>query len=80
MPASREGGALNSLSCIPSLPNAIIAVIQIERAKVIKHHFLKVAQEQSKEGRKMGEVLADGVIVGVGLISKDRGEGDKRKH
>lgn len=50
--------------------------LQIARAKQIKAEFIRKAEHQAKEGRKTADVLADGVIVGVGLIQRDKaGEG-----
>lgn len=55
---------------------------QIERAKQIKAEFIRKAEHQAKEGRKVADVLADGVIVGVGLIQRDKageaGEGENK--
>ncbi|TFY70940.1 hypothetical protein EVG20_g2063 [Dentipellis fragilis] len=45
---------------------------EIARAKAIKLEFIKKAQHQAKEGRKVADVLADGVIVGVGLIEREK--------
>jgi hypothetical protein len=45
---------------------------QIERAKQIRAEFIRKAEHQAKEGRKVADVLADGVIVGVGLIQRDK--------
>jgi NADH dehydrogenase (ubiquinone) Fe-S protein 5 len=47
--------------------------LQIARAKAIKEEFVKKAQHQAAEGRKIADVLADGVITGVGLIQRDGG-------
>lgn len=46
---------------------------QIERAKQIKAEFIRKAEHEAKEGRKAADVLADGVILGVGLIRRDKG-------
>ncbi|KAI5123228.1 hypothetical protein M0805_001317 [Coniferiporia weirii] len=51
---------------------------EIERAKAVKAQFIKRAEHEAKEGRKAGDILADGVIVGLGLIGKE-GEGGKSK-
>ena len=51
--------------------------MQIARAKEIKAEFIRKAQHQANEGRKAADILADGVIVGVGLIQ--RGEAAKSK-
>ena len=47
--------------------------MQIERAKTVKAHFVKKVEHEAKEGRKAGEILADGVIVGLGLINRKEG-------
>jgi len=36
---------------------------------------LKKAEHESKEGRKAADIAADGVIVGVGLISRKKAQG-----
>lgn len=53
------------------IPNAS----QIARAKAIKEEFVKKVQHQAAESRKMADVLADGVITGVGLIQRDNSTG-----
>ena len=53
--------------------------VQIARAKAVKAEFIKQAEHHTKEGRKVADVLADGVIVGVGLIQRDSGEEVKHK-
>ncbi|KAG1753586.1 uncharacterized protein EDB91DRAFT_405266 [Suillus paluster] len=52
---------------------------EIARAKAVKAEFIKQAEHHAKEGRKVADVLADGVIVGVGLIQRDQGGGGKHK-
>ena len=47
--------------------------IQIARAKAVNAEFIKKAEHQAKEGRKAADILADGVIVGVGLIQREGG-------
>ncbi|KAI0002163.1 hypothetical protein BJV74DRAFT_817399 [Russula compacta] len=51
---------------------------EIARAKAIKQEFVKQAQHQAAEGRKIADVLADGVITSVGLIQRDRGAGSEQ--
>ena len=46
----------------------------IARAKAIKAEFIKKAEHQAHEGRKAADILADGVIVGVGLIQRGKEE------
>jgi len=53
---------------------------EIARAKAIQAEFVKKAEHQATEGRKVADVLADGVIVGVGLIQRDKGDGGTTKH
>ncbi|CAL1699064.1 unnamed protein product [Somion occarium] len=45
---------------------------EIARAKAIKSEFIKKAEHQAQEGRKVADILADGVIVGVGLIQRGK--------
>ncbi len=52
----------------------LIPVLQIERAKAVKAEFIRKAEHQAHEGRKTADILADGVIVGVGLIQRDKGD------
>ncbi|GBE83970.1 hypothetical protein BKA93DRAFT_791462 [Sparassis latifolia] len=47
---------------------------EIARAKAIKAEFVRKATHQAQEGRKQADILADGVIVGVGLIQRGQGE------
>ncbi|EMD35646.1 hypothetical protein CERSUDRAFT_116386 [Gelatoporia subvermispora B] len=44
---------------------------EIARAKAVKAEFVRKAQHQAHEGRKAADILADGVIVGVGLIQRE---------
>ena len=39
----------------------------------MKAEFVKRVEHQAHEGRKAADILADGVIVGVGLIQRDKG-------
>jgi len=41
---------------------------EIARAKQIKAHFIQKQQHENKEGSKVAEILAEGVIGSVGLI------------
>ncbi|EKM57600.1 uncharacterized protein PHACADRAFT_206492 [Phanerochaete carnosa HHB-10118-sp] len=47
---------------------------EIARAKAVKAEFIRKAEHQAHEGRKVADILADGVIVGVGLIQRDQGD------
>lgn len=40
----------------------------------MQSQFMRIAQERAKDGRKAAEITADGVIVGLGLISKDKSQ------
>lgn len=40
----------------------------------MKAQFIKKAENEAKEGRKAGDILADGVIVSLGLINQDEGK------
>ncbi|KIK96642.1 hypothetical protein PAXRUDRAFT_292966 [Paxillus rubicundulus Ve08.2h10] len=50
---------------------------EIARANAVKAEFIKKAEHQATVGRKVADILADGVIVGVGLIQRDKGGQDK---
>ena len=52
---------------------------KIARAKVVKGEFIKRAEHHAKEGRKVADVLADGVIIGVGLIERGKGDSAEAK-
>ena len=52
---------------------------KIARAKVVKGEFIKRAEHHAKGGRKVADVLADGVIVGVGLIERGKGDSAEAK-
>jgi len=45
---------------------------EIARARTIKTHFIQKQAHEGKEGRKVAEVLSEGVIMGVGLIGGDK--------
>ncbi|KAJ3570566.1 hypothetical protein NP233_g4317 [Leucocoprinus birnbaumii] len=47
------------------------------RAKTVEEQFLRKAQAVAKEGRKAADVLADGAIVGLGIIQQ--AQEDKKK-
>jgi NADH dehydrogenase (ubiquinone) Fe-S protein 5 len=49
--------------------------LQIARAKAVKEEFVRKVQHQAAESRKIADVLADGVITGVGLIQRTGGTG-----
>ncbi|KAF7970174.1 hypothetical protein HWV62_35232 [Athelia sp. TMB] len=69
----------NAADCAPQGDDYVECLFhhrEIARAKQIKAEFIRKAEHQAKEGRKTADVLADGVIVGVGLIQRDKaGEG-----
>ncbi|THG99465.1 hypothetical protein EW026_g2896 [Hermanssonia centrifuga] len=50
---------------------------EVARAKAVKAEFVKKAEHQAHEGRKAADILADGVIVGVGLIQREQTEPSK---
>lgn len=50
------------------------SLAQIARAKAVATEFAKKAQKSAHEGRKAADILADGVIVGVGLIQRDQNQ------
>lgn len=68
-------------ACRPSLPCSLhthhstthlpVMPTQIARAKAIKTEFIRKAEHQATEGRKAADIIADGAIVGVGLIKRE---------
>jgi NADH dehydrogenase (ubiquinone) Fe-S protein 5 len=60
---------------VREFPGALIRDqrVQIARANAVKAEFIKQAEHQATEGRKAADVLAEGVVVGVGLIRRDEG-------
>ncbi|TFK73353.1 hypothetical protein BDN72DRAFT_761759, partial [Pluteus cervinus] len=45
---------------------------EVARAKIVQKEFIRQAEASAKEGRKTADILADGAIVGVGLISRSK--------
>ncbi|KAF9513171.1 hypothetical protein BS47DRAFT_1280935, partial [Hydnum rufescens UP504] len=45
---------------------------EIARARTVKAHFVQKQLHEGKEGRKVADILSEGVIVGVGLIGGDK--------
>ncbi|KAF8342895.1 uncharacterized protein EI90DRAFT_3030600, partial [Cantharellus anzutake] len=45
---------------------------EIARAKTVKAHLVEKLAHEGKEGRKVADILSEGVIVGVGLIGADK--------
>ncbi|KAI0783804.1 hypothetical protein C8Q75DRAFT_782142 [Abortiporus biennis] len=64
-PASCRAQADDYLECLHHTQ-------EIARAKAVKAEFIKRAEHQAHEGRKAADILADGVIVGVGLIQREQ--------
>jgi hypothetical protein len=56
-----------------TLPSPVpdVARPQIARAKEIKAQFIKKALHQAEEDRKASDIIADGVVIGVGLINRE---------
>ena len=50
--------------------------MQIARAKAVKAEFVKKAEHQAKEDKKVADALVDNVIVGVGLIQREKAQGE----
>ncbi|RDB27905.1 hypothetical protein Hypma_002186 [Hypsizygus marmoreus] len=51
---------------------------EIARAKAVQDEFIRKAEATAKEGQKAADVIADGVIVGLGLIQRSKeAEGSK---
>jgi NADH dehydrogenase (ubiquinone) Fe-S protein 5 len=44
---------------------------EAKRAKAIQDEFIRQAELKAQEGQKTADILADGVIVGVGLIKRE---------
>ncbi|KAH7886914.1 hypothetical protein F5I97DRAFT_1871181 [Phlebopus sp. FC_14] len=51
---------------------------QTERIKAVEAEFIKQTEHQAREGRKRADAFADGAIVSVGLIQRDKG-GEEEK-
>ncbi|KAH9915849.1 uncharacterized protein B0H18DRAFT_984732 [Fomitopsis serialis] len=51
---------------------------EIARAKTIKAEFIRKAEHEATEGRKAADIIADGAIVGVGLIKRSQEEGESK--
>lgn len=75
--ASHQRGTLTKPTFSPRslIPNDA----QIARARAVKEEFVKKVRHQAAESRKTADVLADGVITGVGLIQRDISAGAKAK-
>lgn len=54
-------------------------VLQIARARDIKAHFIQKQMHENKEGKKLADIAADGVIGSVGLIPREGTQDDKSK-
>ncbi|KAG8917567.1 hypothetical protein FRC02_003033, partial [Tulasnella sp. 418] len=52
---------------------------EIARAFEIKEQHMKNVAHQNKESRKVAQVLSEGVITNVGLISKREDEGSTKE-
>ncbi|TFK32330.1 hypothetical protein BDQ12DRAFT_728754 [Crucibulum laeve] len=50
---------------------------EIARAKVVEKELIRKAQSAATEGRKAADILADGAVVGVGLIKRSKEEETK---
>ena len=74
-----ESQCLDRLSDIlPFFVPSIDGNIQIAHANAVQDEFIRRAQAVGTESRKAADMLAEGAIVGVGLIQ--RGEQDSKKH
>ncbi|KAG8216842.1 hypothetical protein J3R82DRAFT_7102 [Butyriboletus roseoflavus] len=65
-PPSRSHALLTAASY-----SQVSVTLEIARANAVKGEFIRQAEHQAKEGRKAADVLADGVVVGVGLIRRE---------
>ncbi|KAF8652404.1 hypothetical protein AX16_004432 [Volvariella volvacea WC 439] len=45
---------------------------ELARAKAVQDEFIRRAEAGAKEGKKAADVLADGAIVAVGLIQRNK--------
>jgi len=52
---------------------------EIARAKAVQDEFIRQAEASAKEGQKAADVLADGAIVGLGLIQRSKQEAGDNK-
>jgi len=58
-------------------PIPVLTCTQQARAKQVEQEYLRQVHAITKEGRKAADVLADGVIVGLGIIQQ--AQEDKKK-
>jgi NADH dehydrogenase (ubiquinone) Fe-S protein 5 len=49
-------------------------ILQRARAKAIEQEFLRKAEAAAKDGRNAADVLADGAIVGLGIIQQSQAD------
>lgn len=68
------------LSCHRSLTHSLtrsltFSLLQIARAKEIKSHFLASQAHAGADARKLSDIATNGVIVSLGLITPEGGEG-----
>ncbi|GLB42157.1 putative NADH dehydrogenase (ubiquinone) Fe-S protein 5 [Lyophyllum shimeji] len=47
---------------------------EFERAKAVQDEFIRKAEAQAREGQKAADLVANGVIVGLGLIQRTKEE------
>jgi len=52
---------------------------EVAHAKAVQDEFIRRAEAAATEGRKAADILAEGAIVGVGLIRRDEQQ-DSKKH
>jgi NADH dehydrogenase (ubiquinone) Fe-S protein 5 len=46
---------------------------------MVQDEFIRKAQASAKEGQKAADVLADGAIVGLGLIQRSKEQVEEKK-
>ncbi|KAG5637669.1 hypothetical protein H0H81_003637 [Sphagnurus paluster] len=47
---------------------------EVARAKAVQDEFIRQAEASAREGQKSADILAGGVIVGLGLIQRNAGK------
>jgi len=52
---------------------------EVARAKAVQDEFIRKAEKSAREGQKAADIMADGVIVGLGLIRRSTQEAETKK-
>lgn len=72
-------GQKRYVRCSYTQINHLSFLSQVARAKLVQDEFIRKAQASAKEGQKAADVLADGAIVGLGLIQRSREQAEEKK-